>query len=99
MTDEAAKAGVLPKAGQARLIMGNMTKSAATVTINKQTINIGAGVGEKAPNGPSIDLAPGKYGYSVKVGGRTQSDQIEVSADQTWGLIVGPGGGLALQVY
>jgi hypothetical protein len=99
MTDEATKAGVLPKAGQSRLIMGNMTKSAATVTINKQTINIGAGVGEKAPNGPSLDLAPGKYSYSVKVGGRTQSDQLEVSADQTWGLMIGPGGGLALQIY
>ena len=98
-TEDATKAGVLPKAGQAKVIMGNMTKTPATVTINKQTISIGAGVGEKAPNGPSIDIAPGTYTYTVKVGSKTQSDQMEIRADQTWGIIVGPGGGLALQVY
>lgn len=99
LTEDATKAGVLPKAGQARIILGNMTNAAATVTINKQSLNVGAGVGAKAPNGPSIDLPPGNYTYSVKAGGRTQSDQVEVGADQTWGIIVGPGGGLALQVY
>lgn len=99
LTEEATKAGVLPKAGQARVILGNMTNTAATVTINKQSLNVGAGVGAKAPNGPSIDLAPGTYTYSVRAGGRTQSGQMEVGPDQTWGIIVGPGGGLALQVY
>jgi hypothetical protein len=100
MTEAASKAGVLPKAGQVRVIFGNMTNAAATVTINKQAVTVGAGVGAKSPDGPSIDLPPGTYSYSVKSGSRAaQTDKMEVGADQTWGIVVGPGGGLALHVY
>jgi hypothetical protein len=97
---EAQKAGMLPKDGQAKVLFGSMVQTDAVVTINKQTIKVAAGVGAKKPDGPTIDLPPGKYKYALKVGGKpAQSDEFEVGADQTWGLMIGPGGALTLQVY
>ncbi len=100
---EAEKAGMLPKAGQARLLFGNMVTSEAVITINKQTIRVAAGAGAKKPDGPIIDLPPGKYKYAFKIGGRpgkpVETDEVQVRAGETWGMIIGPGGALALQVY
>lgn len=97
---EAQKAGLLPKPGQARLLFGNILPTAATVTINKQAVNVAGGVGSKAPDGPSIEIAPGKYKFSFKVGSKpAQSDDVEIGSDEIWGLLIGPGGALTLQVY
>ena len=41
----AAKADVVPKPGQSKLMFGNIGKSEATVSINKQTIKVAAGAG------------------------------------------------------
>ena len=99
-TAEATKQGVLPKPGQAKVLLGNITQTSATITINKQSYTVAAGVGAKAPNGPTFDLAPGKYQFSIKLGSRAlKGDEIDVGPDETWGIVVGPGGGLALQVY
>jgi hypothetical protein len=98
--EEAKKAGILPKPGTARVIMGNMIDRQAVVTINNRSITLGAGVGKDAPNGPSLDLPPGKYRYTLKVPGRpASSEDVTVRADQTWALVVGPGGALALNLY
>ena len=54
----------------------------------------------KAPNGPKLDLPPGKYRYTLRVAGQPpQSDDVEIGAGETWGLVVGPGGVLALPMY
>jgi len=96
----AAKAGVMPKAGQAKLLISNMSDVGAMLIINKQTLNAAPHAGTKAPDGPMLDLAPGKYKVSSKVAGKpAHDDEIEVFADQTWGLLIGPGGVLPLQVY
>ncbi len=98
--DAAAKAGMVPKPGQSKLMLGNPMPVEAEVTINKQTIKVAAGVGAKAPNGPTLDLAPGKYKFSVKLPGMPlHNDELEVGADETWGLLIGPGGALPLQAY
>lgn len=97
---EAAKAGLLPKSGQAKLVFGNMLKSNAVITVGKKKIKIGAGVGDKEPDGPKLDLAPGKYKLVLQVPGKpAQSEDVEVKGDETWGVIVAPGGLLPLQVY
>jgi hypothetical protein len=97
---EAEKAGLLPKPGQAKIMFGNILNSAATVTINKQSVNIAAGVGAKEPNGPMLELAPGKYPYSSRAAGKAgKTETVEIGADEVWGMIVGPGGVLALQLY
>jgi hypothetical protein len=98
----AAKADVVPKPGQSKLMFGNIGKRDATVSINKQTIRIAAGAGgPQSPRPPMIDLPPGKYQYALKVaGGPTRNNQIEIGAGDTWGVMIGPGGDvLPLQMY
>ena len=98
--EEARKAGILPRPGSARIIMGSMIDRQAVVTIDNRAITIGAGVGKDAPNGPTLDLAPGKYRYTLKVPGKpAASEDVTVRADQTWALVVGPGGAIALNLY
>jgi hypothetical protein len=99
--DAAAKAGMLPKAGQVKLLLGNTLPSEATITINNQTVKIPAGAGSKGPaSGPQLELPPGTYKFSLKMSGKAAaSDQIVVAADETWGLLIGPGGALPLQMY
>jgi hypothetical protein len=97
----AAKGDVMPKPGQAKLLFGNLGDSEAAVIINKQTIKIGAGAGGPQVKGPTLELPPGKYQYSLKVaGGPARNNTIEVAADDTWGLMIAPDGDvLPLQVY
>jgi hypothetical protein len=98
----AAKADVVPKPGQSKLLFGNIGKSDATVSINKQTIKIAAGAGgPQSPRPPMIDLPPGKYQYALKIGpGPARNNQIEIGAGDSWGVMIGPGGDvLPLQMY
>jgi hypothetical protein len=97
----AAKGDLIPKPGQARLMFVNVGDSEAALTINKQTVRIAAGAGGPHAKGPSLDLPPGKYQYSLKVAGHpAQTDAIEVAADDTWGLMVAPDGAvMPLHVY
>jgi hypothetical protein len=96
----ATKAGIISKPGQAKLLFGNSLGAEAVITINKQTVKIAAGAGTKGPDGPTLDLAPGQYKFSIQMpGGPAQNDEVVVSADETWGLLVGPGGALPLQMY
>ena len=96
----AAKGGVLPKPGQAKLLVTNPNDEEAAITINKQTYKVAAGGGTKGPDGAMIDLPPGKYKFSTKLPGKPASnDELKVDADQTWGVLLGPGGALMLQVY
>lgn len=98
--DAASKAGVIPKPGQAKVLVTNPNEVEAVITINKQTIKVAAGAGTKAPDGPMLDLAPGKYKFSIKLPGKpAHDDEMEVGADQTWGLLIGPGGALPMHVY
>lgn len=97
---EAEKAGLLPKPGQVKLLFGNMIDKEATMTINKQTVKVGVGAGNKKPDGPSIDLPPGKHSYTLKIGGKqVETETIEIAAGDIWGVMIGPGGALALQMY
>jgi hypothetical protein len=98
--DAAAKAGVLPKPGQVKLLVTNPNDVEAVLTINKQTIKAAAGSGTKAPDGAMLDLPPGKHKFSIKVPGKPASnDEMEVGADETWGLLIGPVGALPIRVY
>ncbi len=100
---EAARAGMAPARGQAKVLLGNMGEIDATLTINNKTIKVAAGAGGPTrPDGPTLELPPGKYSYAVKVAGHpAHNDNVVLGADDTWGLMIGPGGDgvLALQVY
>jgi hypothetical protein len=97
----AAKGEVMPKPGHAKLLFSNLGDSEAALTINKQTIKIAAGAGGPHAKGPTLELPPGKYQYSLKVaGGPARNNAIEVAADDAWGLMIAPDGDvMSLQVY
>lgn len=101
-SDAAAKADIMPKAGQARLMLGNMGPNEASLTINKQTVKIAAGAGgPRSPKGPMLDLPPGKYQYALRLPGQpARTEVLTVAAGEAWGLLVGPSGDvLPLQMY
>lgn len=101
-SDAAAKADIMPKAGQARLMLGNMGPNEASLTINKQTVKIAAGAGgPRSPKGPMLDLPPGKYQYALRLPGQpARTEALTVAAGEAWGLLVGPSGDvLPLQMY
>jgi hypothetical protein len=99
----AANDGIQPRAGQAKLMLGNAEDEDAVITINKQTITLAARAGDKLavsadnarqlPDNQKIDLPPGEYKVVLKVASdAAQNRRFEVAADETWGLLVGPAG-------
>jgi len=106
-----ATAGLLPKPGQSRLLLGNQTDDAADITVDELTINLPAHAGEKLaysdhvagelPDRQKIDLPPGKYRVTLKVGGgAAERRELEIAANETWGLLVGPDGApLPMRLY
>ena len=98
----AAKADIMPKAGQARLMLGNIGPKEASLTINKQTIKIAAGAGgPQSPKGPMLDLPPGQYQYALRCPVSPPAPTPStVAAGDAWGLLVGPSGDVfPLQMY
>jgi hypothetical protein len=100
---EAAKSGLLPAPGRAKLMFGNMGDTEAAIVINAKTVKMPPGTGgPKSPTGPTLELPPGKYKYVIKVAGLPDRvREVTVGANDAWGLMVGPGGDgvLAMQVY
>ncbi|UWU76895.1 hypothetical protein N2603_00025 [Bradyrhizobium huanghuaihaiense] len=100
--EAATKADIMPKPGQARVMLGNIGPKDASLTINKRTIKIAAGAGgPQSPKGPMLDLAPGTYQYALRMPGRpARTETLTVAAGDAWGLMVGPTGEvLPLQMY
>jgi hypothetical protein len=105
----ATNAVVLPIPGQVRLLLGNATDEEAVITINEQTIELPAraklkddtATGRKSSGSAEINLPPGKHKVSLKVGsGAAQSRELELAADETWGLVAGRAGvPLPLHLY
>jgi hypothetical protein len=84
-------------------MLANATDEEAVITINEQTVTLAAraersltkatDARRKLPDSQEIDLAPGNYKVTLKVaGGAAQNRELEVAADETWGLLVGPAG-------
>lgn len=106
-----AAAGLRPKPGQVRLMLGNKTDGLAEITVNERTIRLAARAGEdladsdsaanELPDSQKIDLPPGKYKVTLKTGsGAAQNRAFEVAANETWGLLVGPDGApLPMRLY
>ena len=98
----AAKANVLPKPGQAKLVSrqyGSPAKPASRSTSRRSRSRRRRRTA--IAGRPMLELPPGKYAYSVKLAGRpARNNTIEVTADDAWGLMIAPSGEvLALQIY
>lgn len=98
---EAEKAGILPAAGKAKVVLGNFGDAEASVTIDQKTHKIKPEPPSAAkPSGPILELKPGKYRYVLKVAGKSNdSGELVVGANDAWALLVGPGGILPMQMY
>ena len=49
--------------------------------------------GSKSQDNTEIDLPPGKYKVTLKIAsGAAENREFEVTANETWGLLVGPAG-------
>jgi hypothetical protein len=57
-TTEAQKAGLLPHAGQSKLMFGNVLEKDIVLTIDKTKVKIAAGLGAKKPDGRCWRLRP-----------------------------------------
>lgn len=92
----ASKSSLFPKPGQIKVAIGNITEKAAEVTIAGTKIKVPAGAGTKAPDGPTLDLPPGKIEVALKGGA---GDSFQAGPDQIWMAMIGPGGFLFIQAY
>lgn len=100
--DEAAarRAGILPEPGTARIIVGNMTDSPASMTVGGKSASLKPNEGKNKPDGPSFSLAPGDYRLEAKVGaGGSVVEQIQVGPDETWAVLLSEEGILPLRMY
>ena len=94
---EARKAGMMPKPGQARIMFGSMMDGEATVVVGGKTLKVGAGVGAKTPDGPSLEVAPGAHKVTIRSSGKPDVvETVTVKANDIWGVLLGPGGALPL---
>jgi hypothetical protein len=70
------KADILPSSGQAKLMLGNTTDEEAVIAVNEHTIKLAARA--RLPDGPEIDLPPGKFKVTLKVpGNAAQKGEFE----------------------
>jgi hypothetical protein len=92
----ASKSPLFPKPGQIKVAIGNITEQDPEVTIAGKKIKVKANAGTKAPDGPTIDLPPGKIEAALKGGAK---DSFDAGPDEIWMAMIGPGGFLFVRAY
>ncbi len=95
--DAATRANVLPEPGQAKLVFSNISGAEAVLTIDARTVKRTAGT-----HAVSLDLAPGKYSYELRVPDRSATtNTLTIAAGDAWELTVGRDGDAwpPLQLY
>ncbi len=87
-----------PQAGQSRLYVFNEFNQELTFTINSKEHKIPtAGIDHPTP----IDLAPGRYTFTVSIPGGSANGEVTMAADQSWSVGVRGDGAVynPFQVY
>jgi hypothetical protein len=102
MEAAAIAAGVVPPAGKARVYLGNMTEGPVVFTLNEKKYNVKKeSTNDKSmKDAPFADLPPGKHAFTLTMPGKAPiKDTFEMGADETWGLVAGPGGALPIRMF
>ena len=89
----AAKSPLAPKAGMVKLVFGNMTDKAADVAIAGKHVKLAAMQGSAGPDGPTLEVKPGKLTAEIKGG----KESFTAGPDEIWMVGVGPGGLIAIK--
>ena len=99
-TKEAEKSGLMPKPDKVTVLIGNASETDASVKVAGATLKASAGIGVKGPDGPKVEVAPGKQTvtFSFK-GGKPETETLDMKAGEIWGILVAPGGALPMQLY
>jgi hypothetical protein len=98
---EAEKAGILPPAGKAKVILSNFAEAEGSVSIGGKTYKVAPEPAKSdRPTGPILELKPGKYKYVMKLAGKPGDvGEVTLGADDSWALLIGPGGILSMHMY
>jgi hypothetical protein len=97
--NKARKDGIAPAKGQALLLFANATEQATSMTLNKRTVKLPAGVGTKDPTKAiKVPVMPGKHYVKYGSAQAPQQEEVVVEAGTTWGVIAVPGGGVFAEV-
>ena len=89
----AAKSPLAPKPGMVKLVFGNMTDKAADVAIAGKHVKLAAMQGSAGPDGPTLDVPPGKLTAQIK----GTKESFTAGPDEIWMVGVGPGGLIAIK--
>lgn len=80
---------VAPTAGKAKLVLANGSETEIEVIVGKSSKKLAAGEGaESVERAMKLDVAPGKHVVTIRHGGNKRTEEVEVSADTAWGVIV-----------
>ena len=90
---KATASPLAPKAGQVKILFGNMSDKDAEITIGGKKVKVSAGAGSQGPDGPSLELKPGQITASMK----GAKESFKADADTIWMVGIGPGGLIVVQ--
>jgi hypothetical protein len=76
-----------------KLVFGNMTDKAADVAIAGKHVKLAAKQGSAGPDGPTLDVPPGKLTAQIK----GAKESFTAGPDEIWMVGVGPGGLIAIK--
>lgn len=95
---KASASPLFPKPGKVKVMLGNINDKPVDVTIGGKTVKVPAQAGRNGPDGPSVDLAPGKIEAAIKGGDK---DSFTAGPDEIWMEMVGPDGSFmpAMQAF
>ena len=83
----AARSGMVPEPGHAKLISEGLDGVDVSVSIDGQTIKVARDSGERKSSTFTIDLPPGKFPYSLEFAeGPQRGRPIEIATGDTWGI-------------
>ena len=91
---KAAASPLAPKHGMVKLIFGNMSDKPADVSIAGKHVKLAAGQGAKGPDGPMLEVKPGKFTAQNTVG---DPESFTAGPDEIWMVAVMPVGMMAMK--
>ncbi|MDA0659585.1 MAG: hypothetical protein O3C60_12180 [Planctomycetota bacterium] len=93
-TKLAEQHGIVPKAGQGKLLLANATEKEVVMVLGKQTFKLPAGKGaQDLEDALKVPVLPGKHRVKVTSAGETTDEELQIVEGSVWGLIAVPGGG------
>ena len=97
----ARRDNLLPRDGEALLIMGNATRSNVQLQLNKRPFTLRAQQGTRSPkDAQRVRLSGGRYIVSWQLPGEAKAQEtFEAQVGETWAVMLTPGGALPMRMW